>query len=377
MNTNTEMTDAAAREQRSGRLPSLAAQTPGLDTFQEASTLRDAEAYYAGTGDQAGGHILVPLDGSRLAATTLPYVAALARATAARIRLLAVLEPFPDHNGIPSAAAREGDERRVTESTAYLESVANPLRQRGFAVTAVIRHGNPADAILNDSEAEGCSLIVMSTHGRTGLARVRMGSVAQHVFRHASIPTLVVRPGDAESTADPAVITSVTVTLDGSATAEEALPHAARFAAALAIPLRLFRVIPSMRYPSFAGWGAGYASYYPETEELQIADERAVAEYLDAIAVRLRASGLAVQTDWERSVTGRGDELIAAYLAQCPNGLAVMASHGRGGVLRWALGSTTEAVLDQAPCPILIVQAGTATTTGHEVLPDRALQPAD
>ncbi len=84
-------------------------------------------------------------------------------------------------------------------------------------------------------------------------------------------------------------------------------------------------------------------------------EERAVADYLDAIAVRLRASGLEVRTDWARSVTGRGDEPIAAYLAQRPTGLAVMASHGRGGVLRWALGSTAEAVLDQASCPVLII----------------------
>ncbi len=175
-----------------------------------------------------------------------------------------VLAPFPDHDGIPSAAAREDDERQVTESTAYLESVANPLRARGFAVTTVVRHGNPADAILEDSETEDCSLIAMSTHGRTGLARVRLGSVAQHVFRHAGIPTLVVRPGDNhEAVADPAAITAITVTLDGSALSEEALVPATRLATALAVPLGLFRVIPSLTYPFMAGWGSEYAALLP------------------------------------------------------------------------------------------------------------------
>jgi nucleotide-binding universal stress UspA family protein len=187
----------------------------------------------------------------------------------------------------------------------------------------------------------------------------------------------VVHPGDAEATTDPATITSVTVTLDGSATSEEALPHAARLAAALAVPLRLFRVIPNLMSPSFADWGAGYAFYYPDMEELERDEEREVTEYLDVIAARLRASGLEVHTDWERSITGRGDDLIAAYLAQRPTGLAVMTSHGRGGVLRWALGSTTEAVLDRMPCPILIVQVGTTTTPGKETRPAQTLQPAD
>ncbi len=73
-----------------------------------------------------------------------------------------------------------------------------------------------------------------------------------------------------------------------------------------------------------------------------------------------------MRTDWERSVTNRAEVIIAASLAKRPTGIAVMASHWRGGVLRWALGSTTEGVPDQAPCPILIVRAGVTTNAGHE-----------
>src|SRR4051794_2764680 len=105
----------AAEDSGSGRLPSLAAQTPGLDTEQEAHTLRDAEAYYRGLGELGSRHILVPLDGSRLAAAAVPYSVALARAADARISLLAVVAPVPEHAGLPSAAAQEGDERHVTE----------------------------------------------------------------------------------------------------------------------------------------------------------------------------------------------------------------------------------------------------------------------
>ncbi|MDQ2784942.1 MAG: universal stress protein [Chloroflexota bacterium] len=314
-------------------------------------------------------HILVPLDGSHLAATALPYALTLARASDARISLLAVVASPPAHAGLPSTAAQESDERHVTESTAYLESVAIAMRADGFAVTTVVRHGNPASEILAASEDEECSLIVISTHGRTGLERLHMGSVAQHVLRHAIIPTLVVRPGDDTATVGAATIAAITVTLDGSSLAEEALPIATRIATALSIPLTLLRIIPSLASLASTGWGAGYAAYYPMTEEMEADEEHAVEMYLDALATRLRASGLEVGTCWERGVTVRAEEMIAAVLAKQPAGIAIMASHGRGGVLRWALGSTAEEVLDHTPSPILIVRAGTTAAGSEDTMP--------
>jgi nucleotide-binding universal stress UspA family protein len=319
-------------------------------------------------------HILVPLDGSRLAAAALPYAVALARAADARISLLSVVEFPPVPDSLPSAAGQEGDERHVTENNAYLESVAIPLRTRGLTVTTVVRHGNPASEVLADTEDEDVSLVVMSTHGRTGLERARAGSVAQHVLRHAVIPTLVVPPGNDASTGDDAAaITGVTVPLDGSDLAETALPIALSIATALAIPLTLLRIIPCFPSVPSSGWDAGYSAFYPVSDEMERDEERAVEEYLQAIAARLRVSGTEVRTEWERSVTNRADEMIAVSLAKRPSGIAVMASHGRGGVLRWVLGSTAEGVLDRAPCPILIVRAGATNNAGHEEMPIAAV----
>jgi len=311
-------------------------------------------------------HILVPLDGSHLAATAAPYATTLARAADARVTLLAVVEPFPEHAGMPRAAAREGDERHVTESVAYLESVAVAMRADGLAVTTVVRHGNPAGEILAASEDEECSLIVMGTHGRTGRERLRMGSVAQHVLRHAIAPTLVVRPGDDAPTEGEAAIAAITVALDGSPLAEAALPMAMEIATALSVPLTLLRVIPSLLSLASNGWDAGYSAYYPVTEEMERDEEHAVEEYLQTVATRLRAPGLEVRSRWERSVTSRPAEMIAAALAKQPGGIGIMASHGRGGVLRWALGSTAEEALDQSPCPILIVRAGTTAARSED-----------
>ena len=301
-------------------------------------------------------HILVPLDGSTLAAASIPFAVTLGRAVDARISVLAVVEPFPASARLPDAAVREADERQTATSTAYLESEAAKIRVLGLAVTTVIRHGNPAEEIIAYAEEGGCDLIAMGTHGRTGMDRVRMGSVAQHVLRHTTVPTMVVRPPAAGRTEDVAPIAGVIATLDGSAWAEAALPIASSIAKALAVPLTLLRVIPTWSYLVGSAWDAGY--YYPETEEMMRDEEEAVAAYLEAIAAGLRAPGLTVRTHWLRSLAGPVEQDLVAHLATQPAAIAVMASHGRGGVLRWALGSTAEAVLDQAPCPILVMRAG-------------------
>jgi nucleotide-binding universal stress UspA family protein len=318
-------------------------------------------------------HILVPLDGSPLAAAAVPYAVTLARAEGATISLLAVIAPLTERVALPVDAPWEDGDRQEAESTAYLASVAATVSASALAVTTVVRRGDPASAILAYAADAGCALVVMSTHGRTGLDRLRAGSVAQHVLRHAASPTLVVRPGTEAPTAADAAIAEITVTLDGSALAEAALPEATRLAVALAVPLTLLQVIPSLAYLAAAGWGDGYANYYPASVEQEAADDLAVEGYLAAVATRLHRPGLELRTRAERSVTARAEETIAAYLAARPTGLAVMASHGRGGVLRWVLGSTAEAVLDHAPCPLLIVRADATLAAERAAGPVRAV----
>jgi len=303
-------------------------------------------------------HLLVPLDGSQLAAAAIPYALTLAHALDTPVDLLAVVAPFPDLPSVPSAQAVEGDERRVALGIAYLESVATAIRTPDRTVRTAVRHGNPAGEILSAAEQGEGALVVMTTHGRTGFERLRLGSVAQHVVRHGGTPTLVLRPQRGAATTGRAAITEVTVMLDGSAQAEGALPLAAQLAAALVVPLTLLRIIPSIPVLATAGgWEVEYAAYYPVTPGMERDEERAIVAYLEARAAPLRTPGHTVRTCWRRSPTAYAGACITTYLAERPTGLAVTASHGRGGILRWALGSTAEYVLDQAPCPLIIVRA--------------------
>jgi nucleotide-binding universal stress UspA family protein len=259
--------------------------------------------------------------------------------------------------GITSGTRRAAEDRAVLIASDTLESVAAPLRAHGLPVEIdLIRGDDVADEIIAAAATDPGTLIVMCTHGRTGFDRLRLGSVAQHVMRRARVPTLIVRAQEDPPTGDRVPVEHITVTLDGSALAETALPIAVRLAQPFAAPLTLLRVIPSVVYPTT--WYD--TAYLPPIEELE-ANARAEAEqYLAPVAQRL--TPITVQTQIIRDLARTPEEIIVDYLAKQPPGIAVMASHGRGGVTRWVLGSTTEGVVTAAPCPILIVREETAPT---------------
>ena len=139
--------------------------------------------------------ILVPLDGSELAEAVFPQVRALAEEAGGEIALLRVpvypILDIPASNpDLISALYDEIDDAVL----AYLARTAARLREGGLTVTAELRTGFVADTILAYAESIGADLIAMSTHGRSGLARWLIGSVAERVVQGARVPVLVIRP---------------------------------------------------------------------------------------------------------------------------------------------------------------------------------------
>jgi len=140
--------------------------------------------------------ILIPLDGSPLGESALDVAVPLARCMDAALVLLSV----PDHpmleyyvdQPIVLADLRVRDAERAS---AYLEAVATRLRATVARVETRIAEGAVADAILMTARSEDADLIVMATHGRSGMGRFLLGSVADHVTRRVSIPVMLIRPG--------------------------------------------------------------------------------------------------------------------------------------------------------------------------------------
>lgn len=150
--------------------------------------------------------ILMTHDGSELSSEALPHVVELARLGQAEVLLLRVTDTpgqaltrlgggWAAAGEVAAEAAVEETQRHDTEAVGQLAEVREELRRQGVErVSLEVVEGAPGPAIIEVAQQQGCDLIVMATHGRSGLGRAVLGSVADHVARHSSIPLLLVRP---------------------------------------------------------------------------------------------------------------------------------------------------------------------------------------
>jgi nucleotide-binding universal stress UspA family protein len=147
------------------------------------------------TADANITKMLVPLDGSEAAASVLPFAADLAKSFGAKICLFqAAPEPVTVYPGVQTeveASARQ-----------FLASAAERLSEQGVQADSVASFGNTVDGIVWAAERENADLIVMSTHGRSGIGRVVLGSVADAVVRRTSLPVILVRPATSSDQSD-------------------------------------------------------------------------------------------------------------------------------------------------------------------------------
>jgi nucleotide-binding universal stress UspA family protein len=144
--------------------------------------------------------VLVPVDGSDVAAAVLPFILGIAGPLDFEVMLLRVSQPV---SPIALETARyievEDEEALRVEIEAYLRGLAATLEARGVRVKTLVRRGDPVTEILTAAREERADLIAMTTHGRTGPARVLLGSVAESVLRHADVPVFMLRQTEKEA----------------------------------------------------------------------------------------------------------------------------------------------------------------------------------
>ena len=137
---------------------------------------------------------LIPLDGSTVAETIIPFILETAGPLGLDVTLLRVVTPPR-----PAAAVEAGPvvldnvEEQCADAETYLVPVATELRANGIRVTTEVRRGDPVDEILAAIQDSKADLVIMTTHGRTGFGRLLFGSVAEAVLRRADVPVLLMR----------------------------------------------------------------------------------------------------------------------------------------------------------------------------------------
>jgi nucleotide-binding universal stress UspA family protein len=297
--------------------------------------------------------ILIPLDGSKTAEKVLPYARNMAGKFKIPVELLAVIDIAEMATHIKAEKARFLDamiEEGVRFSMTYLKGVASTFAADDVKCT--IEKERAEDAIIERGEADTAMLIAMATHGRSGLNRFLLGSVAEKVLRGTANPLLLVRSRDGTAKSDgEAAFKSIIVPLDGSELAESVIPMVVGIAKKLDLEIVLFRAY-HIPYNAYAGDDGYYAVNY---DDLIAAVRDEAKEYLDKKIAEVKKLGVAKVC----AVTKEGfagDEIIA-FGSQTPDGLIAMCSHGRSGVKRWVLGSVTEIVARHTNDPMLIVRA--------------------
>lgn len=146
-------------------------------------------------------HIMVPLDGSELAECVLPHVEALAiGCNVSRVTLVRVVTPLHLYGGAESGLPPEERQRVEADSMdvarAYLDRMVTRLADMGVSAQAEVLFGNIIDSLVDYASKNGVDLIILATHGRSGVSRWVWGSVADRTLRAAPVPVLMVRaPG--------------------------------------------------------------------------------------------------------------------------------------------------------------------------------------
>jgi len=295
--------------------------------------------------------LMVPLDGSSVAEQALPVAAAIAHRSGTKLHLATVVQQlpvFPANSEEP--APDPGLEQELRDQfTEYLKSTAEALgTTHGVEVTYALLDGSPAQALADHARrAKRVGLIVMTTHGHSGINRLWLGSVADRLLRRVKVPLLLLRPKDGPLQTE---FRHTLVALDGLSEGERVLEPAIELGSLCQnSQFTLVQVVepPMALITRMAMHPAKMRSDWRELEE------NCARSYLERVATRMRTRGLRVATQMI-SARGVGEQILGLAHAIAAD-LIVVGTHGARGVERMLVGSVADKVIRGALQPVLVV----------------------
>lgn len=294
-------------------------------------------------------HLLVPLDGSRLAESALPAAAELGQRLRVKITLLHILEQSP-----PETVHGDRHLSRPDEAVIYLAQSAQWLASKALTASFMVHQQEGADVaatIAARASEVGADLVVLCTHGRGGVRGLLFGRVAQQVLQHGTIPVFLVQPSP-RGREQPFSCRRLLVPLDGSEMAEAALPSASAIAGAFGAEMLLVMVVPTVE--TVSGDRAAATRLMPTAAAAVLDVEAAqAAAYLRERAARLQGEGRRVTVAVERGTPVRA--LLDATVRREAD-LIAMATHGRSGIDAVWAGSVASRITAQSTRPVLLIR---------------------
>jgi nucleotide-binding universal stress UspA family protein len=289
--------------------------------------------------------ILVPLDSSERAASALPVAVDICQRLDGELALIQVLPvivaPFEAPTGfaagyIPPETNQRMHDDQERAARVYLEQVAAPLRAGGLPVRAYIQHGDPASSLIDTIADRAVGLVVMTSHGRTGLARFALGSVADRIVRSGVAPVLLLRSFGTSNTSMMALRHAV-VPLNGTLLSEAVIDVIGlRLAGAVIAEFTLLRVVDK----------------HDGSEA-----ERVAQDYLEDMRSRFlqRLNGRKATIKTMTLVGSPSGRILEAARTESAD-LILMATRGESGIGRLAFGSTADHILQGSELPALFIR---------------------
>jgi len=284
--------------------------------------------------------ILVPLDGSNLAELALAYAEELAIAFNSELVLLYVNEP------------KEDQYRHMHQL--YVEEVAERVKEhfkKRARVKTVVLSGEPAEEIIKYAEKNDVGVIIMASHGRSGITGWVMGGVATKLLHTTKVPVMLIRATKLPRKAPrERLLERVLLPLDGSKAGEAAVPYIRKLIDRLGSEVILFGVVAAGQHVRTVG-GLDYI-LYPEPE-LELAKTEA-REYLERLCQRLAVKKGKVSVSLKIGDDVAGE--IIKFAKRKSVSLIAISAHGHSGIEKWVFGSIANKIVHASKIPVLVVR---------------------
>ena len=293
-------------------------------------------------------HILVPLDASSLAECVLAHVVAMATAFDSRVTFVHVLDPVGMDSGITLVDPMEWEMRRAEQET-YLDKLTSKFQDIGIETECALLEGRAAERIVAFAHSEEIDLIVLSSHGWSGLSRWNVSSVAQKILFAASASTMIVRAYQGHATDLTGLhYRRILVPLDGSQRAEYALPPVDALARYHKSQICLLHIVRNPELPRRV----------PLVQEEKAAvtwlaqrNQQEAEKYLEQIQTQLSAESEVIVLNSDDIVS-----TLHELAGQEAHDLLVLGAHGYSGSRNWPYGSVTTSFIAYGATSLLIIQ---------------------